>query len=433
MRKLRFILSILVCLLCSICVFADENIIDEPTYQFSLLADGQSEKQVQTGDTITVYCVLERTDSTLPEILYAFQNEIEYDRSFFSLVEDSFVLGNPIVVAHNVERNSRIQELYVNYLSLVGGVEWQPRTNVCIFQMQVVGENGVGRLHCRDYIVPMPDGSASYSVTAEDLCIVVNDSCTVDFDTTGGSMVPSQMVQRFEAATKPADPVRPGYRFTGWFTDEICTEAWVFDDAVSYNLYLYAGWERDSEGYHFTDVQKSDWFYESVSYAVEHGLMNGVSATEFAPNDETSRAMLVTILWRLSGSPAVDLAMTFTDVVAEQWYTEAIRWAAGTGIMQGYSKTTFGINDPVTREQMAVILYRYAKANGVQIWDTETELNLFRDADTISTWAVEGMRWAVYTELLRGVGDNTLAPNGNASRAQTATILMRFCESVLGK
>lgn len=426
MRYLRFILPIFLCLLCAVCVSADA-----PHYHFSLLVDGQNEKQVQTGDTVTVYCVLERTNSTSPEILYAFQNEIEYDRSFFSLVEDSFVLGNPIVVAHNVERNSRIQELYVNYLSLVGGVEWQPRTNVCIFQMQVVGKSGVGRLHCRDYIVPMPDGSASYSVTAEDLLIVVNDNCTVDFDTNGGSMVSSQNVQRFAKATKPVDPVRPGYRFTGWFTNENCTETWVFDNAVSYNLYLYAGWERDSDGYRFTDVQKNDWFYESVSYAVEHGLMNGVSATEFAPNVETSRAMLVTILWRLSGSPGVDFAMSFTDVAQDQWYTEAIRWAAGTGIVQGYDEMTFGINDPVTREQMAVILYRYAKVNGMKISDTETDLSLFRDADTINTWAVEGMRWAVYTELLRGVGDNTLAPHGNASRGQTATILMRFCETML--
>lgn len=428
MRKLRFILFILVCLLCAICVSANE-----PTYHFSLLVDGQSEKQVQTGDIITIYCVLERTDSISPEILYAFQNEIEYDRSFFSLVEDSFVLGNPIVVAHNVERNSRINELYVNYLSLVGGVEWQPRTNVCIFQMQIVGENGVGRLHCRDYIVPMPDGSAGYPVTAADLCIVVNDNCTIDFDTKGGNLVSSQTVQRFEKATIPADPVRPGYRFTGWFTDENCTELWNYEDAVSYNLYLYAGWERESDGYTFTDVEKNDWFYESVSYVVEHGLMNGVSATEFAPNSETSRAMLVTILWRLSGSPVVDLAMTFTDVAQEQWYTEAIRWASATGIVQGYSETTFGINDPVTREQMAVILYRYAKANGAQVSDTETDLSHFQDADTISSWAVEGMRLAVYTKLLRGVGDNTLAPNGNASRGQTATILMRFCETVLGK
>lgn len=426
MRRLRFILPILVCLLCAICVSAGE-----PSYHFSLTVDGQSEKQVQTGDIITVYCVLERTDSTSPEILYAFQNEIEYDRSFFSLVEDSFVLGNA-VVAHNVERNPRIQELYVNYLSLLGGVEWQPRTNVCIFQMQVIGENGVGRLHCRDYAVPMPDGSASYPVTAEDLCIVVNESCTVDFDTMGGSTVPSQVVQRFEKATKPADPVRPGYRFTGWSTDENGTEPWHYDAAVTHNLYLYAGWERDPDGYRFTDVQKSDWFYEGISYAVEHGLMNGVSATAFAPNGETSRAMLVTILWRLAGSPAVDLAMTFTDVAQEQWYTEAIRWAAGTGIVQGYSETTFGLNDPVTREQMAVILYRYAKTKGVSLPDVTTDLSHFRDADAISTWAVDGLGWAVYMELLRGVGDDTLAPTGYASRAQTATILMRFCETVLG-
>lgn len=427
MPIIRCVFIVFICLLCTICIQATE-----PSYRFLLTVDGQSEKQVQTGDTVTVYCILEQDREDVDNILYAFQNEIEYDQSFFKIDADSFMKGDASVVVNTIQHSARIQELYVNYLSMSGGATWSNQAKVCLFQMEILGNNGVGRLHCQDYSVSKPDGSGSYPVTAEDLLLVVNDNCILDFDTGTGTAVPSQTVKRYEKANEPTAPVRPGYRFVGWFTDEGCTEPWHYDDPVLYNMYIYAGWEsEDSKVFPFTDVARTDWFYEGVSYAVTHELMNGVSETEFDPNGTTSRAMLVTILWRLAGKPQVDYAMTFTDVENEQWYTEAIRWAAGTGIVKGYSDTEFGLNDPVTREQMAVILYRYVQMdtqqNGVETVQSDV-LKSYQDAEKISIWAWDGLSWAVQAELLRGVGDNMLSPDGNASRAQSATILMRFCE-----
>lgn len=423
----KIILLFAMCFLCTIAVGAADA-----TYRFVLTTDGQNEKQVKTGDILTVYCVLEQEDETDEDrIICAFQNEIEYDSAFFTLINDSFMPSNSDIVMQDIQKNDRMRELYVNYLSMTGGTEWATRSNICIFQVQVVGESGVGRLRCRDYGITKSDGSIS--VTADDLLVVVSEQCTLIFDSCGGGDVPDQTVQRFDMAVKPTDPKRPGYRFTGWYADEECTELWHCEDPVLCNMLLYAGWEPD-DGVcicPFTDVRETDWFYDGVSYATEKGLMNGVSATKFDPNGETSRAMLVTILWRLAGKPQEDLAMTFTDVEPEMWYTEAIRWAANKGVVQGYDRTTFGVNDPVTREQMAVILHRFAQMNAGY---NENKLVVnhitqdYRDADKISAWAKDGIRWAVDAELLRGVGNDMLDPAGHANRAQTATILMRFCE-----
>lgn len=417
---------ILLCWMCAILANAAD-----PAYRFVLTADGQSEKQVQNGDVVTVYCVLEKeADANAANVIYAFQNEIEYDRSFLTILEDSYMLSNPAVVVQDVQRNARIHELYVNYLSMSAGTEWPQTAKLCIFQVQITGENGVGRLHCQDYSVSIQN-TISASVTTNDLLLVINEACIIEFDTTGGSAVASQTVTRYEKATKPADPTRSGYRFTGWFTDEDCTEPWQYDEPVLYNNILYAGWEAEDNDkmLPYIDVQPKDWFYEGVAYATEQRLMNGISQTTFDPNGETSRAMLVTILWRVAGRPQVDYAMTFADVAQDQWYTEAIRWASGMGIVQGYSQTEFGLNDPVTREQMAVILYRYSQTNGTQ---TEQEVvSAYQDAEQISPWARDGLNWAVATELLQGVGNGMLSPGGQASRAQTATIFMRFCQRMI--
>lgn len=429
MRHIRIVLLLIICVLCAIMANAEE-----PAYRFVLSIDGANEKQVQTGDILTVYCQLEQDAADdVSNILYAFQNEIEYDSSFITILEDSYMMGEPSVIVQNIQRNARINELYVNYLSMTGGTEWAKQAKVCIFQIQIVGKSGVGRLRERDTSVSLPDGSGSYAVSTEDLFLVINEDCTVDFDSCGGSAVSSQTIKRYTNANRPADPVRAGYRFIGWFNDIECTEPWRYDEPISCNMYVYAGWKAEDTTLplSFTDVQQNDWFYEGILYAAQNGLMNGVSATKFEPNGETSRAMLVTILWRMNGCPTVEHDMKFTDVASEQWYTEAIRWAASTGVVQGYSETEFGLNDPVTREQMAVMLYRYAQKYGnetVQMAANTTALDKYQDAEQISTWATEGLGWAVYHELLRGVGNDLLSPGGYATRAQTATILMRFCE-----
>ena len=181
----------------------------------------------------------------------------------------------------------------------------------------------------------------------------------------------------------------------------------------------------------FTDVDTTDWYYNAVQYAYEKGMMNGTSTTALSPDGTTTRGMIVTILHRMEGTPAAT-GTAFTDVPTGQWYSNAVAWASANGIVGGYGNGSFGPNDPITREQMASILSRYSTHKG---YDTAAADSITGFADTaqVSSYAVESMRWAVGNSLISGTGNNTLAPKGNATRAQVATILMRFCQNIAGK
>ena len=175
-------------------------------------------------------------------------------------------------------------------------------------------------------------------------------------------------------------------------------------------------------GLPFTDVKSGDWFYDAVKYAYENGLMNGTSATTFAPNGTMNRAMIVTVLYRLEKSPAVTVASKFTDVPDGQWYSDAVAWAAANNIVNGYDETTFGPMNAVTREQMAAILYRYEQYKGMDTVTLEENLNRFPDKDKISAYAVPALQWAVGQKIINGNADGTLDPTGTATRAQVAQI-----------
>ena len=179
----------------------------------------------------------------------------------------------------------------------------------------------------------------------------------------------------------------------------------------------------------FSDVTESDWFYDAVTYAYENGLMDGVGAGLFAPNSETTRAQLVTILHRLAGQPAPSGDSGFSDVETGTWYTDAVAWAAQNGIVNGVSDTQFAPGDDITREQLAVILYRYATYQGYDV-SQRADLSGFVDAGTISTYAQEALSWASAQGLVLGFEDDSLRPQGNASRAQITAVLMRFCQTV---
>ena len=175
----------------------------------------------------------------------------------------------------------------------------------------------------------------------------------------------------------------------------------------------------------FTDADRTAWYHDGVHYCVEHGLMVGTSADTFEPNTTSTRGMIATILWRLEGSPMVDTAMNYTDVPLGSWYEEAIRWADSTGVVLGYGDGTFGPDDPITREQMAAMLWRYAGKP-----QAESSLADFTDGEETSQWAESAMVWAVEQGLIEGMGNAQLNPQGQATRAQTATILMRFVEQI---
>ena len=176
----------------------------------------------------------------------------------------------------------------------------------------------------------------------------------------------------------------------------------------------------------FDDVRRGDWFYDDVRYVYETGLMNGTANRIFAPSISTTRAMIVTILWRLEGSPVVNFAMRFRDVVENAWYSEAVRWAAANGIVTGYSENAFGPNDNITREQLAAILHRYANYKGYDVSVGEdTNILSFDDAQTISGYAVPAMQWACGAGLMQG-SNRKLLPTAEATRAQVAAMLHRF-------
>ena len=169
----------------------------------------------------------------------------------------------------------------------------------------------------------------------------------------------------------------------------------------------------------FADVSEDDWHYEAVRFVQEQGLMNGYSDGRFAPEDTLSRSQLAQILFNKEGRPVVNYLLQYGDVSTGTWYTEAVRWAASQGVVSGYGDGTFGPNDPITREQLAVMLWRYSGSPAA------TKELYFNDTDEISGFALEALRWAVENGILNGDGGR-LAPQNQATRAQAAQMLKSF-------
>ncbi|MGI6205266.1 MAG: InlB B-repeat-containing protein, partial [Anaerovoracaceae bacterium] len=179
----------------------------------------------------------------------------------------------------------------------------------------------------------------------------------------------------------------------------------------------------------FSDVHQGDWFYDSVQYVYDNGMMKGTSDDTFSPNDTTTRGMIVTVLHRLEGSPSAS-GEDFKDVESGQWYADAVSWASSNKIVYGYGDGLFGPNDPITREQMAAILYRYSQNNKYDV-TADGDVASFKDGDKVDAYALTPMKWAIGSGLISGMGDNTLDPLGYATRAQIAAVLMRYCEEII--
>ena len=178
----------------------------------------------------------------------------------------------------------------------------------------------------------------------------------------------------------------------------------------------------------FVDVSTGDWFADAVQYMLDNGMMNGVTDTMFAPNTTTTRGMIVTILYRLEGEPDA-AASSFTDVAANMYYEDAVAWAQANDIVNGISATLFAPDQSITREQMAAILYRYAQFKDYDV-TASNDLSSYTDASQISAYATTAMQWANAEGLITGNTSTTINPTGNATRAEVATILMRFCENI---
>lgn len=217
-----------------------------------------------------------------------------------------------------------------------------------------------------------------------------------------------------------------GDSFTGTFADE----TYVVDG----NTTFHALWKEAEGGMPFTDVKASDWFYNNVKYCYIHSLMNGTNTTVFSPDSNTSRAMVVTVLYRMEGSPTVyDTESPFTDI-SKDWYTDAVIWASNNGIVNGVAADKFAPNDNITREQLAAIMFRYAGFRGYDVSQINP-LSSFADAASVNDYAVTPFGWANKAGLITGMsvdGKDCLVPQGNATRAQVAAILSRFVKAFEG-
>lgn len=177
----------------------------------------------------------------------------------------------------------------------------------------------------------------------------------------------------------------------------------------------------------FTDIKNEQWFYDDVMFVYEKGLMNGASDSKFDPSGTATRGMLATILWRNEKEPVVNYLMKFNDVASEAYYAEAIRWAVSEGVAKGYTETRFAPDEEITREQLAAVLYRYAKLKGADV-SKSVDISSFADAGKVSDWAQNPLKWAVGNGIINGEGDNTLNPQGMAQRADIAAMLHRFLD-----
>ncbi len=185
----------------------------------------------------------------------------------------------------------------------------------------------------------------------------------------------------------------------------------------------------DEKTISFVDVKSDDWFSGSVNKAYELGLMNGITEDSFAPHSAVTRGMFVTVLHRMSGEPIVNYAMMFEDVNLDEYYSEAVRWAASEKIVNGMSDVLFAPNDKITREQMATMLHRYAKAIGKDVSVGEnTNILSFKDSHQLSEYATEAIAWTCGSGVMNGNADGTFAPRNSATRAELATVLVRAAE-----
>ena len=257
---------------------------------------------------------------------------------------------------------------------------------------------------------------------------------TLTFETNGGGSMQAIRAARGKTLDLSAyTPMRDGYDFGGWYADKDLTQR-ITEIKLSGSKTVYADWKKrepDAVKNPFADVNAGDWFYRDVLFSYEKGLMSGMDAAAFAPYANTTRAQIAVIFYRMEGSPAVEGENSFTDVVrgsGTAWFYDAVTWAQQNGIMGGYGNSSFAPNDPITREQLAAIFYRYAQYKGYDTTQGGMAIREFDDYESISDYAMGAMAWAVNTGLVKG-DSNLLYPKGTATRAEIAALFHRFAEN----
>lgn len=263
-------------------------------------------------------------------------------------------------------------------------------------------------------------------------------SFAVSFITNGAGDIKKQNVKKNSVLIRPQDPVKEGCIFEGWYTDYELKSPYDFASKVTESFTLYAKWSEKTDvksdeyqkSQSFSDIEKGIWYEEAVTYVVDKKLFAGVSDTEFAPDEIMTRAMLITVLYRLASSEAETYESRFTDVSKDSWYYDAVCWGSSLGITSGINENEFAPNEILTREQLATILHRYAR---IMNYDLSPSGNLreYSDYDKISTWAIDALSWANGADIVNGTDNSLLSPDNSATRAQVAAMLMRFCKNIV--
>jgi len=251
----------------------------------------------------------------------------------------------------------------------------------------------------------------------------------VKFDTNGGTKIDNVMINRSKYLTEPVAPTKVGYKFDGWYTNEACTKEYDFSERVSANMTLYAKWIKTSSDVDdniFTDISKDDWYYDNIAYVYASGLMNGTGDAEFSPDMPTTRAMIVTILYRLEGEPATKTS-SFYDVSPDSYYAKAVSWAQESNIVNGMTYTTFAPDTEISREQLMTILYRYAEYKDYDL-SSRADLGNYTDADQISSYADNAFKWAIATKVASERTQKFIYPRASATRAEVAMAFQNFIE-----
>ena len=457
-RVMKRVFAILLCctLLCvglpGLASAADRSL------SFLLTVDGESDVTVQSGDEITVTYTVNSSEEGSYD-LNGIQNEIKYDESFFELVEDSVTLekGRGQLIHKLVGDRVYMNDMLCTYeaTQIVGS-----------FKLKVTAASGSGKVESTECQAFDKTGAA-LAITQQDLIVRIGG---VD---PGPGPGPDPTTPIKQDADIIVTPVRPGTEASGegkrnpdgsidvtvWNRSgkvvpsvpggvrviipnvgdgqvvvqlnekgEIIdlVEKSLVENGTAYTLLPgTAKIKIIDNAKPFRDVSETDWFNEFVIFVSSHELFIGVEEDLFAPRMTMTRAMMVTVLWRLEDRPEAEKVSPFTDVVRNGWYDAAVDWAAENGVTLGYSDTEFGPRDNVTREQMATLLYRYLKDLGFDV-SASADFSAYEDGGKVSSWAEEAMHWAVGSGLIIGRSETELAPRDTATRAEVATMFKRL-------
>lgn len=405
-------------------VFAADN---SKSYEFNASVNGQESIEIQKGDTVSLKVTLKQTSSDGPVTMYAVNDSIRFNSALLQLNEKSIKTKDGITYSLNTLSGSWSGWTDLNigvYSKAAEGDEWN-NSEVLIEAEFTAASAGSAVIMQRD--------AAMYTITGMDVyeCKANSPSVTVK---SGGAVSGGEQNggNSSQGGSGTASSGNNGGSGAGAGSGSSSADD-IQQPEQSGNA-DNSGNSDTPAASTFSDVSADAWYADAVNYVTSNGLFNGTSGNTFSPNSQMTRAMMVTVLYRMAGSPDVaGAANTFSDIASGMWYTDAITWASSKSIVNGYSNGTFGVNDSVTREQLAAILYRYAVSTGVQgeLTSASGAADGFADSARISIYAKTAVDWAVENGLINGKGNNKLDPRGTATRAELAAILMRFNESIL--